>query len=86
MHQTMGMCIPDTGSGIFVSLRAPSPVVAYNTAKVQNIQCTASSQKVFLVWKYRMEYGMEDFLYEMEMEWKKIASMEYGKIIFHSIL
>ena len=21
----------------------------------------------------------------MEMEWKKIASMEYGKIIFHSI-
>ena len=22
----------------------------------------------------------------MEIEWKKIASMEYGKIIFHSIL
>ena len=21
----------------------------------------------------------------MEMEWKKIASMEYGKIVFHSI-
>ena len=31
-----------------------------------------------------MEYGMEDFLYGMEMEWKKIASMEYGKIVFHS--
>ena len=33
-----------------------------------------------------MEYGMEDFWYGMEMEWKKIASMEYGKIVFHSIL
>ena len=32
-----------------------------------------------------MEYGMEDFRYGMEMEWKKIASMEYGKIVFHSI-
>ena len=34
-----------------------------------------------------MKYGMEDFRYgmEMEMEWKKIASMEYGKIVFHSI-
>ena len=30
-----------------------------------------------------MEYGMEDFRYGMEMEWKKIASMEYGKIVFH---
>ena len=28
---------------------------------------------------------MEDFRYGMEMEWKKIASMEYGKIVFHSI-
>ena len=28
---------------------------------------------------------MEDFWYEMEMEWKKIASMEYGKIVLHSI-
>ena len=36
----------------------------------------------FLVWN---EYGMEDFWYGMEMEWKKIVSMEYGKIIFHSI-
>ena len=35
--------------------------------------------------KYGMEYGMEDFQYGMEMEWKKIASMEYGKIVFHSI-
>ena len=30
-----------------------------------------------------MEYGMEDFCYGME--WKKIGSMEYGNIVFHSI-
>ena len=34
---------------------------------------------------FSMEYGMEDFRYGMEMEWAKIASMEYGKIVFHSI-
>ena len=28
---------------------------------------------------------MEDFWCGMEMEWKKIASMEYGKIVFDSI-
>ena len=32
-----------------------------------------------------MEYEMEDFQHRMEMEWKKIASMKYGKIVFHSI-
>ena len=49
--------------------------------------------KKILVWKWNMEedfsmemeYGMEDFWYGMEMEWKKVASMEYGKIVFHSI-
>ena len=41
--------------------------------------------KSSLVWKYGMEYGMEDFWHGMEMEWKKIARMEYEKIIFHSI-
>ena len=30
------------------------------------------------IWKGR-------FLLGMEMEWKKIAAMEYGKILFHSI-
>ena len=25
------------------------------------------------------------FFYGMEMEWKKIATIEYGKIVFHSI-
>ena len=33
----------------------------------------------------KFQYGMEDFWYGMEMEWKKIVSMEYGKIVFHSI-
>ena len=28
---------------------------------------------------------MEDFWYGMEMEWKKFASMEYGKIVFHTM-
>ena len=28
---------------------------------------------------------MEDFWYGVEMEWKKISSIEYGKIVFHSI-
>ena len=32
-----------------------------------------------------MEYGMEDFWYAMKMEWKKISSMEYEKIVFNSI-
>ena len=55
------MCIPDTGCWILVLLRAPSLVVAYNIAKVQNRLCIASRLKVFLVWKYGMEYGMKDF-------------------------
>ena len=33
-----------------------------------------------------MEYGMKYFWYRIEMEWKKIASIEYRKIVFHSIL
>ena len=28
---------------------------------------------------------MEDFCYGMDMEWNKIASMEYGKNVFHPI-
>ena len=34
---------------------------------------------------YQMQYGVGDFQYGMEMEWKKIARMKYGKIVFHSI-
>ena len=34
---------------------------------------------------YGVKYGMEDFKYGMEMKWTKITSMEYGKIVFHSI-
>ena len=32
---------------------------------------------------FRMEWSME--WKGFNMEWKKIASMEYGKIVFHSI-
>ena len=33
-----------------------------------------------------MEWNMEeDFSMEWNIEWKKIATMEYGKIVFHSI-
>ena len=95
------ICIPDTGCCIFVLLRAPSLVVAYNIAKKQNVRCNVSSPKFLsygsMEWNMEenfsmeMEYGrkfssgMEDFWYGMEMEWKKIASLEYGKIVFHSI-
>ena len=51
----------------------------------------ASSLKIF--WFGSMEWNMEEnfcMQWNMEwkifsMEWKKIASMEYEKIIFHSI-
>ena len=52
-------------------------------AKQQNIRCIASSLK--FLWYGSMEWNMEEnftmewngrFLYGMEMEWKKIASME----------
>ena len=60
MHQTMcnPMCIPDTGCCTFVLLRAPSPVVAYNIAKLQKIRYFASSQKV--LWYGSMEWNMEE--------------------------
>ena len=33
-----------------------------------------------------MEWNIEEnFSMEWNMEWKKIASTEYGKIVFHSI-
>ena len=32
---------------------------------------------------FSMEWNMEWKIFRME--WKKIASMEYGKIVFHSI-
>ena len=81
------MCIPDTCRCIFVLFHAPLRVVAYNIAKVQNILCIASSLKI--LWYGSMEWNMEEnFSMEWKifsMEWKKIAVMEYGKIIFHFI-
>ena len=35
-----------------------------------------------LPWYGSMEWNMEE---NFSMEWKKIALMEYGKIVFHSI-
>ena len=38
-----------------------------------------------LPWCGRMEWTMEEnFSMDWNMEWKKIARMEYGKIVFHS--
>ena len=61
------------------------------SAKQQNLRCIAFSLK--FLWCESMEWNMvENFSTEWNMEWKifgmewkKIASMEYGKIIFHSI-
>ena len=76
---------------------APSRAVAYNIAKMQSSKIDVALLPVYtffgmevwngirkkiLVWN---EIWKEDFWYGMEMEWNKIASMEYGKIVFHSI-
>ena len=69
----------------------PLRKVAYNIAKVQSnkiyIDCIASSLK--FLWYGSMEWNLEEnFCMEWKifgMEWKKITSMEYGKIVFHFI-
>ena len=69
------MCIPaDTGRCIFVLSRAPSQVVVYNNATVQNIYCIASCLRLFGYGsvKWNME---ENFSMQWNMEWK-IFSME----------
>ena len=75
---------------------APSRVVAYNIAKVQSNKIYVELlpvQSLKFLWYGRMEWNMEEN-FSMEWntewmifgtEWKKIASMEYEKIIFHSI-
>ena len=82
------MCIPDTCCCIMVLLHAPFRVVVYNITKVQNIRCIASSLKI--LWCNSMEWNVqENFSMEWKIlvyiEWKKIARMEYEKIIFHFI-
>ena len=66
-------------------------VVAYDIAKVRNICCIASNLQIF--WYGSTEWNIEEN-FSMEsnmkwtifsMEWKKIARMDYGKIIFHSM-
>ena len=34
---------------------------------------------------FSMEWNMEWKIFSMEWKWKKIARMEYGNIVFHSI-
>ena len=85
--------MPDTSRCIFVLFLALSRVVAYYIAKAQNIRCIASIVLKFLIWKYGIWKkilvwkGIWD---GRLLEWngnrmEKIATMEYGKIIFHSI-
>ena len=58
-----------------------------NVAKVQYKLRVASG--LSLPWYGSMEWNMEEnFSMEWKnfiMEWKKIASMEYGKIVFHTM-
>ena len=70
-----------------LSLRVTTGKGMLNVAKVQYKLRVASGLN--LPWYGSMEWNMEDnFSMELKifsMEWKKIASMEYGKIVFHSI-
>ena len=92
------ICIPDTSRCILVllaHLHGERLLTTLQRCKAAKYTLNYFQSKISLVWKYGMEYGrkfwygmeygMEDFWYGMEMEWKKIASMEYGKIAFHSI-
>ena len=84
MHQTMSNMHTIYRFLHLSIVDAPSRAVAYNIAKQQNIRFIASSLK-FLCMEWNMEenFSMEWKIFSME--WKKIASMEYGKIVFHSI-
>ena len=93
------ICIPSTGRCILVLLAHLHErlLTTLQRTKVQSnkiykyIRCIASSLKIF--WYGSMEWNMEENFsmeWNMEwkifgMEWKKITSMEYGKIIFRSI-
>ena len=84
-----------TRYGQSVLLRAPSQMVTYNTAKVQNICCIASSLKVF--WYESMEWNREENfsikwkIFGMQWKWngKKLPlwNMEKSSSIpFHALL
>ena len=60
--------------------RAATSKGTHNAAKVQYKLHVASDLN--LLWNESMEWNMEE---NFSMEWKKIASMENGKIVFHSI-
>ena len=77
------MAMPILTSGRLPS-RATTCKGTFYAAKVQCRLRFASSLKLSLVWKYRMDYRRK-FLYGMDMDWKKIARMKYEKIVFNSI-
>ena len=95
------ICIPDTGRCILDTGRCRCMLAHLHErllTKLQmckatkySIRCLASSLKFF--WYGSMEWNMEENFtmeWNMEwkifgMEWKKIASMEYGKTVSHSI-
>ena len=68
------ICIPDIGCCIFVLLRAPSLVVAYNIAKKQNICCNVSGPK--FLWYGSMEWNVEEN-FSMEWNMEENFSMEW---------
>ena len=61
-------------------LRATTRKGALNIANVQCTLCVAFGLN--LPWYGSIEWNMEE---NFSLEWKKIASLEYEKIIFHSI-
>ena len=54
-----------------------------STLKVAKMQCKLRvASGLNIPWYGSIEWNMEE---NFSMEWKKIARMEYGKIVFHSI-
>ena len=93
--KSCAICIPDTGRGKLVLLAHLHKrlLTTLKRCKATNVRCIASSLKFLwygsMEWNmeenFRMEWNMEWKIFGMEWKWKKIASMEYGKIVFHSI-
>ena len=66
----------------------PSRATTYKgTLKVAKMQYKLRvASGINIPWYGSIEWNMEEnFDMEWNMEWKKIARMKYGKIVFHSI-
>ena len=89
----MCKCIPDTSRCILVLLAHLHERLLTTLQRCKAAKYTLNyfQSKIFLYgsmeWNmeenFSMEWNMEWKIFGME--WKKIASMEYGKIVFHSI-